>query len=115
MPLNQTFLNQLKTAKFKGSDFLVEYDGTKYDKIIANPPFSKNQDIDHVYKMYDALKEGGTLVTITSTHWQRSTNKKESEFRKWLEERDYYMEELEAGTFKESGTNIVTLILKISK
>ena len=65
-------------------DFFNIDESYRYDKIIANPPFSKNQDIDHVYKMWDCLEEGGTIVTITSKHWQLSSNKKETQFREFL-------------------------------
>lgn len=35
-----------------------------FDKIVANPPFTNNQDIDHVMHMYHLLKDDGTIVTI---------------------------------------------------
>ena len=40
------------------NDFLTVEFSKKYDLIIANPPFSKNQDIDHIRKMYGAEAEG---------------------------------------------------------
>ena len=84
-----------------------------FDRIIANPPFNKNQDIDHVKAMYRRLRKGGVLVSITSKHWQVSNNKKETEFRSWLDEVGADVEEIENGAFKESGTMIGGLIIKI--
>ena len=99
-PLNDDFLN---------------LESSKFDKIIANPPFSKNQDIDHIRKMYDMLADGGRIVTIASTHWRHSKNKKETEFRTWLAKKNVSIEYLPASTFKESGTQIETSIITINK
>ncbi len=117
MPINQTFLNKIPFTTMVCEDFLnIPFNCTNfYDRIIANPPFNKNQDIDHVRKMYEVLKIGGRLVSITSTHWQSSSNKKETEFRNWLDKVEAVIQEVPAGTFKESGTNIKTCILIIDK
>lgn len=87
-----------------------------FDRIIANPPFAKNQDIDHIYKMYELLIPGGRMVTLSSRHWLESTNKKETEFKNWI----YNVVEagvhpIDAGTFAESGTTIATMMLIINK
>jgi len=96
-----------------GKDFLKNK--AKYDKIIANPPFTKNQDITHVYKMYESLNKGGTLVSVMSCHWRTASTKKCVEFRTWLEEVDATgLDEL-AGTFKESGTNVASIVIVIHK
>jgi len=114
MPLNQIFLNKIIGCRLLGSDFLTECD-TSFDRIIANPPFSKNQDIDHIKKMYNQLKPGGRLVSFLSNHWKSSSNKKESEFKDWLKEINAKIEDVKPGTFKESGTNIATSIIIINK
>lgn len=114
MPVNQTILRKISTVKFLGEDFL-KHTGDQFDRIIANPPFSRNQDIDHIRKMYSCLKPGGRLVTISSKHWQYSSNKKETEFKQWLSEVDALVEEIEAGTFKESGAVVGGLIITINK
>lgn len=98
-----------------GSDFLQADETFKYDRIIANPPFSKNQDIDHIRKMYAVLKPKGVLVSVASKHWQTSSNRKETDFRNWLSEIGAEIFEVEAGAFKESGTNISTVIIRIRK
>jgi predicted RNA methylase len=114
MEINQTFLNKIIGFRLLGNDFLIECD-THFDKIIANPPFSKNQDIDHIYKMYDCLKDGGRIVTIASRHWETSNNKKESEFRDWLDMVGAKIQKIESGAFKESGTMIGSVIIVIDK
>ena len=82
MPLNKKILDKIPTAFFLGDDFL-KFNSKYHDKIIANPPFSKNQDLTHVLKMYDSLSSGGRLVSVMSNHWRTSTNKKEVEFKNW--------------------------------
>ncbi len=41
-----------------------------YDKIVMNPPFDRERDIDHVMHAIKILKEDGQLVSITSAHTQ---------------------------------------------
>jgi predicted RNA methylase len=96
------------------TDFL-KYKGDAYDTIIANPPFSKNQDINHVYKMFEVLKTGGRMVSIISNHYQESVNFKESSFREWLEEKNAQIYNIPMGTFKSSGTMVGGKIVVINK
>ena len=98
-----------------GRDFLELNEPEEYAIIIANPPFAKNQDIDHIYKMYECLEPNGRIVTIASTHWEHSSNKKETEFRDWLSYKNAKIIPLDAGTFKESGTNVKANIIVINK
>ncbi|MBC7381986.1 MAG: methyltransferase [Bacteroidia bacterium] len=114
MPINATVLTKMGENVI-GDDFLNLNKPEYYDIIIANPPFSKNQNIEHVYKMYECLKKGGRIVTITSKHWTFSKNKKETEFRNWLNSLDHSIDEIAAGQFKESGTMISSQILIIDK
>lgn len=97
------------------ADFLTMEMQPAYDKIIANPPFSKNQDIDHITRMYEVLAPGGRIVTVASKHWQFSQNKKETNFRSWIEEIDADVYEIEPGAFKDSGTMVGSVVLVINK
>lgn len=97
-----------------GSDFLKHNKG-QYSKIVANPPFTKNQDIDHLKRMYGILVRGGRLVCITSNSWRTGNQKRQIEFREWLESKDYEIEELESGVFKSSGTMISANIVILNK
>jgi len=103
-------LMELNQKQFKGDaifladDFFTLNTDEKYDCIVANPPFSKNQDIDHFYKMYEVCKIGGRIISIMSKHWQFSSNKKETEFREFLHLNNAQIIDIESGAFKESGT-----------
>jgi type I restriction-modification system DNA methylase subunit len=102
-------------AQFQCGDFLKLPTKQKYDRVIANPPFRNGQDIAHIYKMYEHLKPGGRLVSIAMPSWVYRTDSKYAEFRMWLEDRDHEVEELGAGAFSESGTEINTVRLVIRK
>lgn len=116
MPVNQAILFKIEQAFNVGGDFLTIHKAENlYDRIIANPPFSKNQDIDHIRKMYECLKPGGRLVSLASQHWHKSTNRKETEFREWLSEVKAEQYEIGPGAFKESGTMINTTAIVINK
>jgi hypothetical protein len=105
MPENREFLHTLSNVILLDEDFTKDSVGS-YTKIIANPPFTGNQDIEHVRLMYDRLEEGGTLAAITSQHWKFASEKKCIDFRNWLKEVHGEVFEISAGEFKESGTSI---------
>jgi hypothetical protein len=119
MDINQMFLKKINNFTLIGFDFLedIKYHNLEkyYDRIVANPPFTKNQDIDHIRQMYRYLKAGGRLVSMSSNHWHTSSFKKETEFKEWLHNRNANCICIEPGRFKESGTNIATCIIIIDK
>jgi protein-L-isoaspartate O-methyltransferase len=91
-------------------------DGTfLFDKVLMNPPFENLQDIDHVQAAFDRLKAGGRLVAIMSPAPFFRDTKKARAFRTWFEEIGGEVEELEAGTFKESGTGVASKLVTIDK
>jgi hypothetical protein len=87
-----------------------------FNCIIMNPPFERQQDIDHVTAAYCLLAPGGILVTIMSAGVLFRGNKKTVEFRgNIMEPHGTYLESLPAGSFKESGTMVNTIILRLEK
>lgn len=115
MQVNKMMLDKIQGVIHLGDDFLAYKGGTMWDIIVANPPFAKNQDIDHIRKMYQHLKKGGRLVTIASKHWQISSNAKETAFKNWLCDVGAEIHEIPAGEFAESGTKVSTCLIKIVK
>ena len=115
MPENKGLLSRLGGINIIGDDFTKSTIGKKYTKIIANPPFSGNQDIRHVRMMYDMLEQGGTLASITSAHWEFAEEKTCRDFRQWLEDVGGAKYEIESGAFKESGTGVRTLAIVIKR
>jgi type I restriction-modification system DNA methylase subunit len=111
---NRKILKNLDLA-LVGDDFLKLNPGPVYDRILANPPFTKQQDVDHVLHMWDCLKPGGRIVTVMSPSWTFRDNKKSTEFRGFLNEVHAERTELPAGTFSESGTEIRSMLVVINK
>lgn len=87
----------------------------KFDKIVANPPFTKNQDIAHIKHMYGFLVPGGKLVSVASPSWMFGEQQKQVAFRNWVEDVGGTVTELEAGAFKQSGTNVSSVIVEIER
>ncbi len=123
MPTNYSILMKLALSA-ESLDFEIELnDFLKYNpnyvggftKIIANPPFSKNQDIAHLKKMYECLAVGGRIVCITSEVWTTGSQKKHIEFREWLAEVKAEIIDIEKGSFKESGTMVGGKIIIINE
>lgn len=109
--LNAEHANELRRKRYAviEGDFL-DYSPAKdalYQRIVMNPPFTKNQDIAHVRHALKWLKPGGILVAIMLKNQTRKG------FTQLVAEHDPEIEELERGVFKESGTDVPTLILKI--
>lgn len=115
MESNRVVLERIPTVALIGDDFFTPTI-RRFDRIIANPPFTKNQDIDHIRRMYDRLADDGIIVSVASAHWVLSMNKKEVAFKKWLnEEVNAIVRDVPPGTFKASGTNVEARIIKIKK
>lgn len=94
-----------------GSDFLQYVPSFKYDLIVANPPFSNKRDLKHVQHMVSMLD--GVLVSVVGGGF-------DSKYKDWISqiEKDGWIfesEDVEAGAFKESGTNVSTQIITIRK
>ena len=115
MPENKEKLSKLDHIRLLGDDFTQAEHSSEYDLIVANPPFSKNQDIRHVIQMYHDLKPGGTVAAITSRHWQQASEKVCKDFRAFLEEVSAQVYEIEEGAFKKSGTGVGTIAIVINK
>lgn len=108
-------LRALPGVTLIGFDFMTASYKPTYDRIIANPPFTKGQDIAHISRMYELLKPKGRLVTCCSTSWQSNSANKYRAFKQWLEDIEASVYDLERGRFKSSGTMVATCILVIDK
>jgi phospholipid N-methyltransferase len=104
----------LKGHDIKGNDFFECK--KQYDFIIMNPPFSKNQDIDHIKHAFKCLKNGGRIVSIMSEHAFFSSGTKETDFINFIDENGF-SEKLPEGSFKNSDvrTGVNTRIVVLDK
>lgn len=83
----------------------------KFDKIIANPPFSKSQDVKHILHMYELLNEWWRIVSVASSSIQTREGKLYDELRALNPQ----FIELPEWSFKESDTMVNTVIVVINK
>jgi type I restriction-modification system DNA methylase subunit len=95
-------------------DFL-ELTDREYDKIIMNPPFTRQQDIDHILHAFSLLANHGILVSIVSESPFFRTNKKSVGFREFLDNVNAEVIKNDDGAFKKAGTMISTRTIKITK
>lgn len=89
----------------------------EFDRIIMNPPFEKKQDIEHIsYCFENHLKDGGILVSIASSGTMHRSQKKDIEFREFVNKHGNFIE-LEGGEFKGSfnNTGVSTCIVVLRK
>ena len=115
MPQNREILEE-KGYDIFCHDFLEMSVGNTYNKIIANPPFSKDQDCKHVLKMYKHLISGGTLVAVMSRSWMRENkNKVQQEFANLINSNGNTLTTIASGEFNESGTGVATALVVIKK
>lgn len=101
-----------------GDDFLGVTDGVdSYDRIVMNPPFSNDQDIQHVAHAFTKLKPGGRLVAIVSSMAGDRQNKRNQAFKQWLEDLGAETQALPENAFKSSlnPTSVRTKAIIIDK
>ena len=90
-----------------GENFL-EYN-EPVDVIVANPPFTRQQDIDHVNHMLDIVRR--RVVSVMSASVLFRDNKKTVDFRNRIESLGGYFEKLSENAFAESGTKVNTCVV----
>lgn len=99
-------------------DFL-ELDPAKFidfDRIIMNPPFAMQADIKHVTHALKFLKRGGILVAVMSSGVTFRQDKRTREFSDLINSfSEFELQALPEGSFKESGTGVNTVTLKVRK
>ena len=111
LPENRKVLES-KVYVLAGDDFL-QFTGA-FDRIVMNPPFEKQADIDHVLHAYSLLKQGGRLVSIMGAGVAFRENRKTKGFRE-LVESNGWSERNPEGSFKESGTMVNTITVVLDK
>lgn len=95
---------------------LCNHENIRFDRIVMNPPFERQNDISHVTAAYGLLAPGGILVTIMSAGVLFRENKKSVIFRdKIMKPHQTFLENLPSGAFKESGTQVRTILLRLEK
>jgi hypothetical protein len=95
----------------------TEVTGSKWNRILMNPPFEHGQDIEHVRHCFDTfLADNGILVSVMSAGVITNSYAKYVDFRNWVEELNGFYVEL-GQAFKEAfnSTGVSTVILVLKK
>lgn len=84
-----------------------------YDRVVMNPPFDRERDIDHVVHALTFLKPGGCLVAVMSAGTEFRNTKKSAAFRELMKQMRAEWRDLPPGSFSSVGTNCNTIVLKV--
>lgn len=101
-------------------DFLCFGGIPAYDRVIMNPPFCRSgagDHLDHVRRAHDLLLPGGILVSVLPSSLTFRRDRRYAEFRSWMADAGpgSVLRELPAGTFRESGTDVRTVVISTRK
>lgn len=98
------------------ADFM-EFDGEgEFDRVVMNPPFrkvGKGDHLEHTYKAFECLKAGGILMAVLPAGVAFREDRRHREFAQWAKDHDGVITHLPDNSFKESGTMVKTVKLRI--
>jgi len=110
---NQAVLAGIEGIELIDGDFLQIEPSKLYDRIVMNPPFGRQNDIRHVNHALKFLKPEGILVAIMANSVLWRDNKLTAEFRNFIYSKGGTIEKLPDASFKEAGTMVGTVIVKV--
>lgn len=97
-------------------DFLDFVADEPIDAVVMNPPFGKvgkGDHLDHIDHAYGMLAKGGTLVSVLPAGVKFRSDKRTKAFRSRFSHGT--IEDLPDDAFKESGTKVRTVMLKVTR
>jgi len=86
-----------------------------YDRVVMNPPFDRERDIDHVMHALNFLKPDGFLIAVMSAGTEFRETRKSIAFRELMEKMKAQWLDLPAGSFAEVGTYVNTILMRVRK
>ncbi len=98
-------------------DFLSVEPAERFDRVLMNPPFEAQADIDHVRHAFQFLKPGGRLVAIMSEgSFNTSTRRKCQEFALWLTDKGGTSEPIRgafdsSAAFRTTGVSVRLVVI----
>jgi predicted RNA methylase len=98
------------------ADFLTldPADYVQFDRVVMNPPFAMQADIKHVMHARQFLRPGGILVSVMSAGVMFREDNRARTFREWIAFRGGSITPLPEQSFKESGTGVNTVVVKVT-
>ncbi|MFI0822258.1 methyltransferase [Streptomyces sp. NPDC021098] len=93
-------------------DFLTVNAEPRYDRVLMNPPFTRQADVAHVRHALRFLKPDGLLVAVMS-HAVTYQKGDAAAFRSLVEQSGGQVEALPEGAFTSAGTGVRTIVVTI--
>lgn len=114
LPHNAEYLRSLGFTVHEGDFLQMSVDELGlFSRVIANPPFNKGADLKHIRHMCSFLEDDGRLGAILSPGFQFQQSAAASAFRELVQTAGRVEKDLEAGTFKESGTMVRSVAITL--
>lgn len=113
LPEHRTLLERKQYVVEEEPDFLKWEPKWRYDRVVMNPPFSKQQDIDHVTKAFSHLAPGGRLIAIMAAGITFRQDRKTVAFMNLLAHAHGTFEKNPADSFRASGTSVNTVLVSM--
>lgn len=114
LPENVKVLKE-KSYYMPTQDFFTLQEKDRFDRVIMNPPFERQADIDHVLHAFELLRAKGKLVSVMSAGITFRADKKAVAFREFVDAHLGEIIPLPQGSFEESGTGVNSVIVVIPK
>ncbi len=103
----------------EGAHDFMEYAAFEpFDRVVMNPPFMKcgiGDHLDHVRHAFSMLVPSGMLVAVMPSGIRFRNDKRHREFREWIVGDGGAIQDLPAGSFKASGTDVNTCVIRMRK
>lgn len=96
-------------------DFLGLAPQPRFDRVVMNPPFAAGQAVEHVTHAFDWLRPGGRLVTVLPAGVKTRHTQRERAFLAFVDLFVGTFEDLPEGTFRDSGTDVRTVLLEVTR
>lgn len=96
-------------------DFLMTTPIAEFDRVVMNPPFARQADIDHVLHAFQFLKPGGVLVAIMSAGVTFRQDRKAEAFRDVMKSHQGEFLDVSERAFVSEGTEVRTTIVRMVK
>jgi predicted RNA methylase len=114
-PANHAALLAAGFSRVRQCDFLTVPAARVYDAVVMNPPFAARQDIRHVTHAAKFLRPGGRLAAIMSASIKYRSDRLARDFRELVAAHGGRVDDLDEGSFKESGTMVRTVVVTMRK
>lgn len=96
-------------------DFLRYDADERFDRVVMNPPFARQQDIEHVTAAFRLLAPGGRLIAVMSAGVAFRQDRKAVAFRELVASNEGRILDNDEGAFKESGTSVRTVTVVMNR